>query len=120
MNILKKQPVKSIIYGRAFFADDDDEILDIDVFEYEIEPMEIGKRGGQAWFLEFLENATDKRALLGAPEREACQVLFKGTIFGRRIRSFEGDEWEDEFECNESSWVHLPKEFEEALKGNPQ
>ena len=101
----------SKILGRAWFYDD--EPTELELWEHEFEPMTNGRRSGAEWCREHLLECVgdDLREILGVPKEGSFQVLFKGTMSGWKTRSMDGDDWDEEFELEETKIEPIPQEY---------
>lgn len=100
------------ILGRAWVYDDEN--TEIELWEHEFEPMECGRRSGADWCREHLlecVRSDDLRELLGVPSMGNFQVMFKGTMTGWKTRSMDGDDYDQEFDLEESKFEPIPQEF---------
>lgn len=103
------------IFGRAWFYDD--EPTELELWEHEFEPMGNGRSGAE-WCREHLTQCLDDedlRDLLGAPDMGNFQVLFKGKMTGWKTQTMDGDDWDQEFDLEESKIEAIPQEYMDML-----
>lgn len=109
---------KAIVLGRAWIFDGDHP--QIEVWEHEFEPTDDSRfRSGALWAKEHLcETYTDDdlREMFNLPKEGNFQVLFKGTLSGYKVYSLEGDDWNEEFDVEESQFQPIGEEYMECLK----
>lgn len=104
------------IEGRAWVYEDEHD--ELEVWEYAFVPMALGRRSGSAWAREyFTESCSNKlREIFNLPVDGNFQVIFKGKMIGYFSPSHDGDEWEDEFELEESRHEEIPELFMKLIK----
>ena len=110
----------TILLGRAWFIDDPEEIVELEVWEHELEPMTGGRRSGADWCREHLLECNDAsalRELLGVPPTGNFQVLFKGTMDGGMTGGalWDGEEWDEWFDLEECKCEPIPEGYRDLL-----
>lgn len=99
------------VEGRIYFYDTGDP-FDIEVWKYELEPMDGMGRSSADWAREHLcECHTDEdlREMFDLPEDGNWQVIFKGTLRGFRCGNpMDGEDWDEEFEVDECQSQRIP------------
>lgn len=104
------------VMGRAWFFDDEPD--QIEIWEYALEPMDLKTRSGAEWCLQYMRECLDSddlRHTLGVPAEGNFQVIFKGRMEGWFSGCYEGDEWDECFELDESKCEPIPAEFLKIL-----
>lgn len=106
---------KATVFGRAWVFDDDH--CQIEVWEHEFEPQDIGARSGAGWAHEHLcecYSNKDLRELFGLPPEGNFQVMFKGTITGG-MSGYECQEWEEDFDLEEVKYQLVSPDYMKAF-----
>lgn len=102
--------------GRFFLIDDD--IIDDEVWCYELEPMN-SRRSVRRWATEHMGEiywkAEDRRKLFELPEKGNFQVLYKATIRGWHCSHT--DEWDEEVEIVECQREEIPEDYAKMMVG---
>jgi len=109
------------IYGRAWIFDTGDPPI-LDFWTTGLIPMLPDKTADCDWAQRYFSDCVDEahlRDMFGLPKTGCYQVVFSGEMEGYRVTSFDGDEWDEDFQLDEDhKHEKIPAPFLELLLGD--